>query len=427
MPRMTTTRSRSDLHLTKLIRADDREVQQRQRVDRIYKRSAERHYLMEKYGPKPASEQIIDAKPSHRIVFPPEEEARYKTRIRSGVDKVGRALRSPAGRRIVGTIRMAGGALSRADEIASLAEPLMGKLSVNLSHRSQPTGWEKFGECKLGALQPTLLYFFWPGGHQGNNANNCLAGQANTGGATSIGQCPVNYLGASLVCAKTATSSYQHVVGYGRTLPAKAIVKTYPLQLIAPKGFRAVEPMPHPALHRVANPTRQPRPWRSPQTRAEARPFERTLTITRSVGRAPPRTPRVGAHKSSPPPPRTQERKTKLRQLAALLTKALDTVSEYAEIVDALYRALPADVQARWSKGRKDRPGDSAGQYGIDGADWKLQALYHNWKRLDTEAAVRNIIQNEIEDRLHGAVHKRKDKLLGRGKYRNRPARERFS
>jgi hypothetical protein len=425
---MTTTRPRTDLELGDLIRAEDREIQQRQRVDRIYDRAAERHYLVEKYAPVPAKDQIIDAKPSHRIVFPPEEEAKWKTRVRSGVDKVGRALRSPAGRRIVGTIRMAGGALSRADEIASLAEPLMSKLSVNLSHRTQPSGWSETGRCTSGpgGLVTFPLYFFYSGS-QPNNANNCLAGQGNVGAATSIGQCPVNYAGAVAARAATWTSSYQHVIAYGRTIPARAIVKTIPTSMVAPKGFRTVEAMPHPALHRVANPTPQPRPWRSPRLRRDPRPYERTLTITRTIGRAPPRTPTVAAHKSAPPPANTKEQKTTLRKFAAVLTKALDTVSEYAEIIDALYDALPDDVKDRWGKGRKERPGDQAGQYGIDGADWKLQALYANWHRLDTEKAVLNIIKNEIEDRLHGASHKRKDKLLGRGKYRNRPARERFS
>ena len=73
--------------------------------------------------------------------------------------------------------------------------------------------------------------------------------------------------------------------------------------------------------------------------------------------------------------------------------------------VDAIFKALPKDVQRRWSKGR-GTIGENFGQYGTAGADWKLQALWHNWHRVDAEQAVRNILKNFVEDAMIGATQK---------------------
>lgn len=124
-------------------------------------------------------------------------------------------------------------------------------------------------------------------------------------------------------------------------------------------------------------------------------------------------------------PPEAGERQhkaiTKSAKIGQMLFRAMDAISEGAEIVDAVYDALPEDVRKRWEKERfpdarwiKDkrtgrwvrvgveRQGDNYGQYGIDGADWKLKALYYNWHKVDVEKAVRNIIKNGIEDQVIG-------------------------
>ena len=126
-------------------------------------------------------------------------------------------------------------------------------------------------------------------------------------------------------------------------------------------------------------------------------------------------------------PPRRGEKQrkvmTKTKAIGIALYKALDAVSESAEVVDAVYDALPADVRKRWEKERfpdarwvrdkntgkwervgVERPGDNFGQYGIDGADWKLQALYYNWHKVDVEKAIKNIIKNELSDRVIGGI-----------------------
>lgn len=113
---------------------------------------------------------------------------------------------------------------------------------------------------------------------------------------------------------------------------------------------------------------------------------------------------------------RVKERKVK-SQLAGLgiaLFKILDNVSEKAELVDALFDALPDDVTRRWRHCKKKRgPVDTFGQYGIDQADCKAQALWHNWHRLDTGLAVKNIAKNVLEDQIIGAYQRRMPKQAG--------------
>jgi len=104
------------------------------------------------------------------------------------------------------------------------------------------------------------------------------------------------------------------------------------------------------------------------------------------------------------------------KRLAALLFNALDNVSEGAEVIDAIYKALPKSVRKRWEEkhGREAAPFiDNAGQYGIDGADWKAKAIYYNMHKIDWDEAARNVIKNAVEDRILGDIHKRLPKNIG--------------
>lgn len=113
------------------------------------------------------------------------------------------------------------------------------------------------------------------------------------------------------------------------------------------------------------------------------------------------RTPPVGRQ-----PPRAREKQRKNDRVRRFL-KMLDVASESAETVNCFYEALPKDVTDRWGKDRPSRGLlDQAGQYGIDGADWKLQALWHNWHKVDLDAAMTCVAINEVEDRLIGAVQR---------------------
>lgn len=139
---------------------------------------------------------------------------------------------------------------------------------------------------------------------------------------------------------------------------------------------------------------------------------------------APP-TVRLPPSQREAPPPGTRQRKAiAAAKVAVAIYKGLDWASEAAEVVDAIYDALPKKARDRWEKDRgahwvKDyvtgkwkkvgleRPGDNFGQYGLDGADWKLQAIYHNLHQLDLELAFRNIVKNHLSDLVIGGMQRK--------------------
>lgn len=96
------------------------------------------------------------------------------------------------------------------------------------------------------------------------------------------------------------------------------------------------------------------------------------------------------------------------KRLAAIIWKALDKVSEGAEKVDCVYEALPENVKKRWGKDRDDSGlniGGNFGQYGLGGAHWKSEAIWHNFEKVDINKALNCIALNEIEDQIYGAIH----------------------
>lgn len=144
---------------------------------------------------------------------------------------------------------------------------------------------------------------------------------------------------------------------------------------------------------------------------------------------------------NAPRPPRTNEREKKTRTrgqaIALALWKMMDKNSEFADMVDQVYEALPKELrhkiekerggfwwktpEGKWKWMMPKRDADQAGQYGISGADWKLAAIWHHWNQVDARKAVEGLAKNEIEDMLYGAAHKAKDRVTFRGRYRRRP------
>lgn len=125
-----------------------------------------------------------------------------------------------------------------------------------------------------------------------------------------------------------------------------------------------------------------------------------------------------------PPNARVKEKKmlNRSKRFGAALFAALDAISENAELIDAFYDALPKDVRDRWGKGRDDRGLiDTAGQYGIDGADWKMQALWHNWHKVDPLEAFKNIFKNQVEDKVIGYYQRHLPRNVGRAFHRQLP------
>lgn len=111
---------------------------------------------------------------------------------------------------------------------------------------------------------------------------------------------------------------------------------------------------------------------------------------------------------------RRNEREKKVLSRAArigiMFFRALDAVSEAAEVVDAMYEALPPKVRKKWDcdgfmPGRHPLI-DTAGQYGIDRADCKAKALWWNFHSMDVQTAVENIIKNHLSDKVIGAMQR---------------------
>lgn len=116
-----------------------------------------------------------------------------------------------------------------------------------------------------------------------------------------------------------------------------------------------------------------------------------------------------------PPRPTRPDRNVRERKMKGPLQtvlKILDIVSEGSELVGAFYDALPKETRQKWDqKGRGLM--DNAGQYGIDGADWKARALWHNWHKVDIEQAIKNVIANEFQDKILGMYQRSLPKNIG--------------
>jgi hypothetical protein len=123
--------------------------------------------------------------------------------------------------------------------------------------------------------------------------------------------------------------------------------------------------------------------------------------------------------KREPPHGGVKERKTitRSKKFAALLFKALDKISESCEVVDAIYETLPKKTKKRWEAkqaahaafgnvngGTRAAMLDNAGQYGLDGCDWKAEAIYHNAHAIDPCKSAVGIIKNHYEDIFIGRL-----------------------
>lgn len=109
-----------------------------------------------------------------------------------------------------------------------------------------------------------------------------------------------------------------------------------------------------------------------------------------------------------PRPPRLHERHSKHYDpngKVAKMLKVLDITSEGAEVLDAFYEALPEETKRKWGCSKIKRGLiDSAGQYGIDAADCKGRAVWHNWHNIDIAQGIKNLVANEIQDRVIGNI-----------------------
>lgn len=237
----------------------------------------------------------------------------------------------------------------------------------------------------------------------------CLNNQ-NGGDARPIGATMPNNVTKFHIAAEVrnpgVTVKYNQKMVY-----ARPIMNPGPHIAVKPAGQwvdLAVGPMPNPNVQRaIAAEMPFMPPGGQPPAPVTAPPYQ---GIQFQPGR-PPR-PVIPGPRRPPGRGEKHNKNTGSKAAAVALFKALDGVSEAAEVVDALYDALPKSVRDKW-----DRKGrglvDQAGQYGIDGAEWKIQALWYNWEKVDANQALKNLINNSLQDKVHGGLHRNLPKNTG--------------
>ena len=131
----------------------------------------------------------------------------------------------------------------------------------------------------------------------------------------------------------------------------------------------------------------------------------------------PPGAPPPAPHTSTPPRPGSKDAKviSRSQKFAIALFSFLDFLSESCEIVDAIYEAIPRDIRKLIEQDVRNDVAflDQAGQYGIDGCDWKIPFIYEFWSEIDTPQALCNIVKNITEDQLIGVVRKNLPRNFG--------------
>jgi hypothetical protein len=262
--------------------------------------------------------------------------------------------------------------------------------------------WVLNGLCQAYTRPPTWFTF---GSYPAAYASSCLGGQTWSQRVATLQQVPDGHLSASWSSFNDvggiSEAHFTHLFTYTRTNTFSRFLSE---QFQPQTKFNRYR---NPNHMRFANATPQPFAFEAVQA-AEKTALNRatqTAVVVQAAygGATPPRLPpTLYATKSKPPSIGTDEGKGFLRRLGVAGAKILDLTSESAEVVDAIYRALPKDVRDKWD--RPDRKADSIGQYGIAGADWKIQAIFHNYHKVDIAQAIQNIAMNEVEDRLIGGA-----------------------
>jgi len=87
------------------------------------------------------------------------------------------------------------------------------------------------------------------------------------------------------------------------------------------------------------------------------------------------------------PPPGTKERKVKIHNPFG---RVVNIITETLDVLDALYWALPQDIRRKYRRNYKG----------------KIEAVTANFQHIDVAEAIKNLIVNEIGDRIIGTVAK---------------------
>jgi len=151
----------------------------------------------------------------------------------------------------------------------------------------------------------------------------------------------------------------------------------------APIGQTMPVPLPVPW---AALPHWQPNPHRSPTERTHKGPKPETRTRTKNATRL--KALLLLTHRLAPPGRAVKEKKFFYAiHSASLLGQVLGLVTESMDATYALWDAMDESIRCGW---RRPPPHVAA------------NLIYEHWDKIDYEKALRNIIENEIEDRVIG-------------------------
>ncbi len=161
-------------------------------------------------------------------------------------------------------------------------------------------------------------------------------------------------------------------------------------------------PQPGPEINPETPPVPQPNPEAEPKPRPWERPMWEIEFNPNPNGRprARPRPrPRPVRHQLRPPRKGEKERKLLGGKALGILWWVANGITEMTDVVNAFYKALPAEY--RRFKGRDGRWRDKD----ITPQD-RMQRLYTYWDKVDMNAAIDNLITNQIEDYVIGKFGK---------------------
>ena len=125
------------------------------------------------------------------------------------------------------------------------------------------------------------------------------------------------------------------------------------------------------------------------------------------------------------------------KRAALFLWGLFDKLSEGSEVVDCLYQQLPKDTRKKiekdmgyhWFKVPEtgkwkwvppsgsvySGAADQFGQYGVQGAPWKLQAIYDHFDKIgeaEMQGFAKCVAINEVEDRFVGKAMAQRSKAV---------------
>lgn len=117
-------------------------------------------------------------------------------------------------------------------------------------------------------------------------------------------------------------------------------------------------------------------------------------------------------HTLQPPKTGEKERKVRVGRLAMWLLHRGHDVTEGLDFMDALWEALPKDIQISTPRTGKTKRGAKIGEgRAYHTPQDKLGAIYRHYHDMDVSLAVKNVLLNHFKDMIDGYVFKGSDKF----------------